>query len=383
LTSSVQQTRKIKAEANRLGFSLVGITHPSPPAHFPNFERWLADGCHAQMEYLATGRSRQRRADPRQILPQVRSILSLGSAYPIPKSSPSSLPTGNRVTGRVASYAWGADYHEVLEPRLKNLVLAIENETGSPVLSREYSDTGPVLERDYAQQAGLGWVGKNTCLINPRHGSYFLLSEIITDVELELDEPFSSDHCGSCTRCIEACPTGCIQEDRTIDAGRCISYLTIELKGSIPLDLRPKTGDWVFGCDICQEVCPWNQRFADLQPGPGLEPREELAFPDLHHEIFLTPGEFNQKFKNSPIRRAKRRGYLRNIAVALGNLADPASVVYLEQVLLDEVEPIVRGHAAWALGQIRTRAALLALEKALVIDPDPGVRSEIRTALDR
>jgi len=381
LTDPVSFTENIKAEAQRLGFALVGVTTPAPPPHVPNFERWLAEGRQAGMGYLASERSRARRANPRAILPEARSVVCLATPYPNPGAIPFSPLPDQPPTGLVASYAWGSDYHSVLEPRLRALVEWAQRESGSPILHRVYSDTGPVLERDLAQRAGIGWIGKNTCLIDPRRGSYFLLSEILLELELEPDPPFSADQCGSCRRCIDACPTGCILPDRTIDAGRCISYLTIENKGDIPTDLRAPVGGWIFGCDICQMVCPWNIRFADQDPDPGLAPRAEIPTPNLLEEIHLGQDEFRDKFRDSPIRRAKRSGYLRNIAVALGNSADARAVPQLEHVLFNEIDALVRGHAAWALGEIGGRQARRALEKALAYEPDPGVREEIVNAL--
>jgi epoxyqueuosine reductase len=274
----------------------------------------------------------------------------------------------------VASYAWGADYHEVLPERLQALVAFIEAQVGRPVPNRWYTDTGPVMERDLAQRAGLGWIGKNTCLIHPGLGSYFLLAEVLLGIDLEPDAPFVSDHCGSCTRCIEACPTGCILPDRTLDAARCISYLTIELKGPIPLELRPQTGDWVFGCDIWPEG------------DPAFSPRPPAPRPALIQELSLTSEEFNRrsspsKRSRSPVKRAKRRGYLRNVAVALGNSRSPAAVPALARALEADEEPLVRGHAAWALVRIGGQAAQLALEKAAGCEADPYVLSEIHSAL--
>src|SRR5688572_26633568 len=237
---------RIKAKSQQLGFTLAGVTTPEPPPHYSTFEHWLSQGQHGTMNYLATETSRARRADPREILPECKSILVLATPYSPP--SPSRRGDG----GEVASYAWGDDYHDVLPARMKELVQFIEEQVGGPVKNRYYTDTGPILERDLAQRAGIGWIGKNTCLINPKQGSYLLLSEILLDLPLEPDAPIVTDHCGTCTRCITACPTQCILPDRTIDARRCISYLTIELKDEIPTELRDKIGNWVFGCDICQ-----------------------------------------------------------------------------------------------------------------------------------
>ncbi len=391
MNQTAQLSTIIKAEAIRLGFPLVGITLPDPPAHFSVFARWLAEGRHASMGYLAGERSLSRRADPRRILPEARSILSVGLPYANPVSLPSQPGTGG-----VAAYAWGADYHDVLPARLQSLVEFVEAQTGQAVRRRAYTDTGPLLERDLAQRAGLGWIGKNTCLIHPRLGSYFLLGELLLDVDLEPDEPVAHDFCGSCRRCIEACSTDCILPDRTIDAGRCISYLTIENKGPVPLDLRRPMGDWIFGCDVCQAVCPWNIRFTSLPPDPELAPRAGIPRPDLREEIHLSPEAFNHKFRkfqsegsaagdgeSSPILRPHRRGYLRNVAIAMGNLADPACLPDLAQALREEPEPLVRGHAAWAMAQIGGRSASKDLERALRADPDAYVVSEIKRALDK
>ena len=380
-------TNAIKTEAGRLGFELVGMTTPDPPPHFSTFVGWLREGRHGEMGYLATERAHQRRADPRQILlgagAQYQSILVVGLRYP----AAGQLPIDNRAfksqpAGRVAAYAWGDDYHTVLVERLKQLVTFIEDRLGETFPYRIYTDTGPILERDLAQRAGLGWIGKNTCLINPKAGSYFLLGEVFFGVALEPDEPFETDRCGNCTRCLDACPTGCILPDRTIDARRCISYLTIELKGPIPVELRPAIGNWIFGCDICQEVCPWNQRFARSQGDAAFAPRSGLPEPSLIDELSLTPQAFNRKFAGSPVKRAKRRGYLRNVAVALGNSADPSSLSALANALTQDGEFLVRAHAAWALGQIGVAGAHQSLLKAHTSETDPGVRAEILAALE-
>ncbi|MGC8857043.1 MAG: tRNA epoxyqueuosine(34) reductase QueG, partial [Anaerolineae bacterium] len=247
----------------------------------------------------------------------------------------------------------GEDYHLVLPERMKQLVAFIEAQVGHPVPNRWYTDTGPLLERDLAQQAGLGWIGKNTCLIHPRHGSTFFLAEILLGLELEPDPPFPTDQCGTCTRCIQACPTQCILPNRTLDARRCISYLTIELKEDIPEELRGLLGEWVFGCDVCQSVCPWN-RFAS-PADPAFAPRPGIPLPLLTEELGLTPQAFNQKFKRSPVKRAKRRGYLRNIAVALGNRSEENALPALRAALQDP-DSLVSEHAAWAIQQIEKRS---------------------------
>ncbi len=367
-------TARLKAAARRLGFHLVGVTDCAPAETYAAYTAWLDEGRHAGMAYMARERNRERRADPRRILPECRSILVLGIRY----FRQSALPPPEKGQGRVASYAWGADYHDIVVEKLRALVAFLEGEIGAPVPNRYYTDTGPVLEREYAVRAGLGWVGKNAMLIHPRLGSYLILAEVLLGVPLEPDLPFPTDHCGTCTRCIEACPTQAILPTRTVDANRCLSYLTIENKGAIPTALRPPMGEWVFGCDICQMVCPWNRR-APLEGDPAFAPRPEVPRPRLAAEMRLSPQAFNRKFKGSPLKRAKRRGYLRNVAVALGNMGDPAAVPALVEALHDP-DPPVRAHAAWALGRLATPEACRALEAALDAETDPEVRAELRAA---
>ena len=338
----------IKNEARRLGFARVGVTTPDPPPHISIYENWLRLGRHGSMEYMAGERARSCRSDPRLILPECRSILMLAVHYPDPKTAKPDPETGP--AGRVAAYAWGRDYHLVLPERLRALTKFIDNLVGSPIPQRWYTDTGPILERDLAQRAGLGWIGKNSCLINPTTGSYLLLAEILLGIELEPDLPFPADRCGTCTRCIEACPTGCILPDRTLDARHCISTLTIENKTEIPAEIRPQMGNWIFGCDICQMVCPWN-RFTAEEYDQGLAPDPGMAYPDLRVDLLLTPQEFNRKFQSCPIRRARHPGYLRNVAVAMGNSGNPAFLPVLEEVRQNG-EALVRQHADWAINRI-------------------------------
>jgi epoxyqueuosine reductase len=384
--SAVEKTRLIKAEAARLGFRLAGVTTPDPPPHLDVYANWLAAGRHGEMHYLAAERAMARRADPRTILPGCQSIVVLGAGY----SPPGSPAEENQRFGQIAAYALGKDYHSVLEEKLIALATFCETLAEEPFACRWYSDTGPLLERELAQRAGLGWIGKNTCLINPQAGSYFLLSELLLTLPLEPDTALTTDHCGTCHRCIEACPTACILPNRTLDAQRCIAYLTIEQKGPIPLELRPMIGNWVFGCDICQTVCPWNVRFAQesaepaFQPGPEMVSSGGKGLVDLVETLGLSPEDFNRRYRFSPVKRTKRRGLLRNTSVALGNLArgadDFAGRPALEAALQD-TEPLVRGHAAWALGQ--AGGTLVALEAALQSETDDWVRAKIAQALAR
>jgi epoxyqueuosine reductase len=340
LTATLKQA--IKEKARQLGFFLAGVTSSEPPPHYSVFESWLNADMHGMMNYLAEDRSRTRRADPKQILPECKSILVLALPYSEFKILKSEF--------RIASYALGDDYHDIIPPRLKLIVKFIEEQLGHPVPNRYYTDTGHILERDLAQRAGLGWIGKNSMLINPKAGSTFFLAEILLGIELEPDKTVITDHCGTCTRCLTACPTQCILPNRTLDARRCISYLTIELKDDIPEELRPLMKDWIFGCDVCQQVCPWN-RFS-AQADSAFEPK--IPLPVLTEDLTLTSAEFNQRFKKSPIKRAKRRGYLRNLAVAIGNNGNETDLPILEQAIhAAHDEPMIREHVKWAMEKVK------------------------------
>jgi epoxyqueuosine reductase len=360
----------VKSQACRLGFDLAGIASAGPLPHFDVYRQWLLAGHHGEMAYLATERARQCRSDPRLILPECRSILVVAANYSPPAPA-----------GQVAAYAQGDDYHDVLADRLGRLVAWLEDKLGRPIRHKIYTDTGPVLERELAQRAGLGWIGRNSCLIHPRRGSFLLLAEALFDLELAPDPPYSADRCGRCTRCLEACPTSCILPNRTVDARRCISYLTIELKGSIPLSLRPAVGESIFGCDICQWVCPWNRRFGPETQDPAFRPRPTLVEQPPIHLFEMTPGAFRQATRGSPLIRPRRRGILRNAAVVLGNRGHPDAIPALASALLVE-EPLVRAHAAWALGRIGGRGSREALRQAQNTESDPAVVLEIEAALE-
>jgi epoxyqueuosine reductase len=298
-------------------------------------------------------------------------------AAPYPPPSP---PGPDPMAGRLASYAQGDDYHDVLVPKLRALAAWIEQQAGHPIRFRAYTDTGPILERDLAQRAGLGWIGKNTLLIHPRYGSYFFLAEIFIDLPLPPDEAFEADRCGNCTRCLQACPTQCILPDRTLDARRCLSYLTIELKGPVPPELREGFGNWVFGCDVCQEVCPWNQRADPPPPDKRFLPRSHFPLADLSRELALDKNQAAQRFRGSALRRTRSDGYRRNVAVALGNSRQAAAVPALSQALRNPL-PLIRQHAAWALGRIGSADGREALTRALGEEQDPACQREILDAL--
>jgi len=345
----------IKNEARRLGFVLAGVSTPDPPPHVSVFEEWLTQGRHGSMRYLSEARSRLCRADPCQLMPECRSIIVLAVPYsnPGPLEAEEARSADEQPRGRVAAYAWGQDYHDVLPERLRGMVAFIEQEIGRPVAARCFTDSAPILERDLAQRAGLGWIGKNTCLINPHHGSYFFLAELLLDVVLEPDPSFEADRCGKCRRCIDACPTNCILEDRTLDARRCISYLTIELRDEIPVELRPRMANWVFGCDICQAFCPWN-RFGPSTGDPAFGSRGASSSPLLLKQLQLTAEEFRRQSAGSAVRRARHAGYQRNLAVAAGNIVDREGIPTLRAVA-ERGESLAQEHALWAIRQISDR----------------------------
>jgi epoxyqueuosine reductase len=319
MTLSERKTlaEQVKQKACELGFDLVGVTAAGPSQSHARYIDWLSRGHHGAMEYLARPDAVARRADVRQLLPSVRSVVVVGMNYFQPPPHPLPHETAeNQGEGVIARYAWGGDYHEVIAEKLKQLVAFIEAETGHTVTHKVCVDTSAVLEREWAVRAGLGWIGKNTLLINPRAGSWFLLGELLLDLELDYDEPFSTDLCGTCTRCIEACPTHCILPDRDLDASRCISYLTIELRDDIPADLREYVGHWIFGCDVCQEVCPWN-RFARPASQAAFAPRHARL--DLREVAAMNDETFRTLFAHSAIRRTQRKGLARNAAIVAAN----------------------------------------------------------------
>jgi epoxyqueuosine reductase len=332
-----------RAHAFALGFDLVGIAALGPAETAAAFDEWLGEGLAGTMGYLARGAEKRR--DTRLALPGTTHAIVVALDY-----------GGREPSGPVARYARGDDYHQVMEARLRELHARVERDAGRAIAGKPYVDTGPILERDLARRAGLGWFGKNTNLLNPTRGSFFFLGALVLDVELSPDAPFDADRCGSCTRCIDACPTAAIVAPRKLDATRCISYLTIELRDEIPTALREQIGGLIYGCDICQEVCPWNVRFASELQEPVLAPRAAIAGRDartLAREILaMTQDEFSAAFKDSPMKRAKLRGLKRNAAVVLGNIGDSEDADVLARALVDQ-EPLVREHARWALAQAR------------------------------
>lgn len=344
---------KVRRKALALGFDVCRVTTSEPPATGTRFLGALAEGRHGTMEWLA--RNAAKRVDPQLVLPGARSVVVLGASYFLSDSG-STLSAENEggARGVVARYARRTDYHETLAEPLRVLAGWLDAEGGAGSRSLWYVDTGPVLERDLAQRAGVGFVGKHTNLISRTHGNWLLLAEILTTVSIAPDLP-EHNRCGSCARCLAACPTGCITAPYQLDARRCISYLTIELKGSIPVELRPLIGNRVFGCDDCLAVCPWN-RFA--REGNLLKAgvRDDLKEPDLLTWLALDAVQFKSMFAGTPLARTKRRGILRNVCVALGNIGSAAALPALRQACVDS-EPLIAEHAAWAVEQIQRRTA--------------------------
>ena len=379
---------QITERAHELGFDLVGIG----PAHLltgtGRYADWLANGYHGDMAYLARPDAVARRQDLSLILPGVRSVVTVGINYHSITPAPDLRADLSR--GIIARYAWGDDYHDVLTARLGQLGAFIQARSSQPVAYRAYTDTGPILERALAAGAGLGFVGKNTSLIHPRLGSWLLLGELLLTLDLPPaaatlgpaagpSQAVPDGTCGNCTRCLDSCPTGALVAPYTLDARRCISYLTIELKGPIPHKLRPLIGNHVFGCDICQEVCPWNRRYARPTTEVACQPRPGFTSPRLLDLMALDSEGFRRISARTPVKRSRRRGLLRNVAVALGNWGDPVAVPVLAGALRDP-EPLIRGHAAWALGRIATPEACRSLEQASITETDEYVRDELRLA---
>jgi epoxyqueuosine reductase len=339
--------QRLLHRARALGFELAGIAPATNADGFRHLQEWLASGFAGEMDYMR--RHEGARQHPKAVLPDVRSVVVVGLNYFPARHARDNVAAPH---GRIARYAAGADYHDVMRGKLNDL-LAWAQQEAPGLQGRGVVDTAPLLERDFARRAGLGWFGKNTMLINKRLGSYTFLGALLLDLELAPSRPFEANHCGSCTRCLDACPTDAFTAPFQLDARRCISYLTIELRGPIPAELRPGMGDWVFGCDVCQEVCPWNHKApqsseASLQmggAGPAL---------DLVELLGLSEGEFRRRFRGTALWRARRRGLVRNAAIALGNLGDARALPALTRAL-DDAEPVIREAAAWALAQLAAR----------------------------
>jgi epoxyqueuosine reductase len=346
-SAGAELTVGLKEEARRRGFALAGVCRAVAPPGVGRFRDWLAAGFAGEMRYL------NDRADayahPRHVLDGVRSIVMLGMAYR--NSEPA--PTGMN-EGRVSRYAWGGDYHELIWRRLDELSDWLVNRCDGNCRARGVVDSAPLLEREFAQLAGLGWIGKNTLLLHRELGSWFFLAALLTDMELDYDEPFAADHCGTCTACLDACPTDAFVAPYVLDARKCISYLTIEKRTAIDVTLREPMDDWLFGCDVCQEVCPWNSRQHNTArtDEPHFGAAEGMNPVQLGELFWLDDEAFRQRFRHTPLWRAKRRGLLRNAAIVLGNRPTPAAIPALKKGLYDP-EPLVREACDWALNQSR------------------------------
>ena len=397
--STLTTTTIVKQCALEAGFDLVRVTSADEfirdrDAALQRIESGLMEG----LPWYTRDRV-LRGANPRRLLDGARSVISLGLSYFNTDNTGAGDPTGSGghtgsgpssetgpAIGKVARYARGRDYHRVMKSRMRDYVEVLKRRFDAEISARWYVDDGPMLDRAAAARSGLGWFGKNTNILTPSHGSWVFLGQVITGLELQPDPPLEKT-CGSCVRCIDACPTGAIVAPFVIDNARCISHLTIENRGPIPIELRPLIGDWVFGCDICQDVCPVNRKerpaeapIPDLPQGAGISESESSL--DLVELLELTEEGFRNRFRGSPVARAKRVGLQRNACVALGNRRDPRTVAALLKALTTG-EQLVRGHAAWALGEIGTAKALEGLATALSSEPDAWVRSEIQTAIEK
>lgn len=389
-------TREVKEFARALGFDLVGVTTAARLIpHDRYLDAWIEAGRHGAMGYMAD--HAPRAAHPTGVVPGARSVVVVALAYrwdaggQVEREAPDGAglperhgiseahhsPAAGGLRGRVSAYAWGTDYHRLMEEKLTSLSAYLIQHGAA--IARPYADTGPLLDRALAQRAGLGWFGKNTMLITKAgYGSYVFLGEVLTDLALESDPPMEGS-CGQCRICLDRCPTGAIVAPYVVDARRCISYLTIELRGWIPRALRPLMGTWVYGCDICQDVCPHNTL---VRTGLHAEfaPRRDVPFPDLLELLDIDERTYQERFRHSAIKRAKRQGVRRNAAVALGNLRDRRAVPALRRAL-DDADPIVRGHAAWALGQIGGEEAHAGLRRRAGVETDPEVLAELHAAV--
>ena len=395
-------TAVVRREAERVGFDAVGIARVQASEHAAFYRAWLAEGRHGEMSYLAREDAVARRLTPQDAWPALQSAIVVGLSYWNEECE-----SATAADGIIARYARGRDYHRVIKQKLLRLLEAIEQHVGHELpAARAYVDTGPVLERELARRAGLGWFGRNTMLVHPRRGSYFFIGVLLVELELEPDAAFDADHCGTCTSCVDACPTGALLgRDESgapvIDATRCISYQTIENRGSIPRELRPLIGNRIFGCDICQEVCPFTRKFSRPSSEPSFAARApgEPPFgvqcqqgasrshpgtdsPSLIAllETALDEAAWDSFSEGSALRRAGRAGFARNVCVGLGNWGSPDAVPVLTRALSDD-EPLVRAHAAWALGRVGSAEARSALLSRASVETDASVLQELSAAM--
>jgi epoxyqueuosine reductase len=372
-----QLAATVKALAREHGLTVASITSADP---FPELEPLLHErivaGHLTGLDWFTPDRATFCTA-PRNLQESARSIVAVGVAY---WSVDPGKPDDGEPRGRISRYAWGVDYHDLLKARMKALHAAIEAEVGQSIEARFLTDTARIVDRAVAARSGLGWYGKHSCIIVPGHGSWVMLGELLLDLGLESDPPLNQD-CGRCRICLDRCPTGAIVAPYTVNAPRCLSFQTIEQRGAIPHEIRPLLGDWVYGCDVCQEVCPYTKA-AKPDPDPAFLPRTlDNAYPSPRRLLTMPNEEFREIYRGTPVTRAKRRGLARNAAVALGNIGNRDHVPLLAQTLATHDEPLVRGHAAWALGHLGGRHATDALNTARHREPDAAVQEEITTAL--
>lgn len=341
-------TQCIKKKALEIGFDLVGIAPVEPVPELAFYIDWIQAGYAGKMEYMK--RHPEKRTHITEVVPAAKSVIACALNYHT--DHPLSTEQRDQSRGWISRYGWGDDYHDILQQKLSDLSAFIKTTSDEEPITRFYVDTGPVVDRVYAKYAGIGWFGKNTCIINQQKGSWLFLGEIITSVELEYDTP-PPDRCGTCNRCIEACPTDAILEPYVLDSRKCISYLTIELRDEIPVELRADIGNHIFGCDICQDVCPWNRK-APKSTEESFQPRPGLFNPQLDALVGLSQEAFSETFRKNPVKRTKRRGLLRNIAVAMGNSEEPHFIPILKEMARND-DPLVSEHASWALDKLQRK----------------------------
>lgn len=362
----------LRKQATQEGFHLFGVAPAVSPPGYPRLLAWIDAGYAAEMDYIAARAPAYQH--PLHVFPNVQSIVVLGFPY---RTTDHASPQVGR--GRVARYAWGtADYHDLVHARFKRIQAALKHQYAD-VRSRGVVDSAPLMEREFARLAGIGWSGKNSLTLNKHQGSYFFLACLLLDCKLPSNQPHAMDHCGTCTRCLDACPTDAFVAPGVLDSRRCISYLTIEHRGAIPSEFRPLIGDWIFGCDVCQDVCPWNRRGSQATDA-ALLPRQTTGLLELTELFSLSDDQFRQRFRKTPLWRSRRRGLLRNAAIVLGNQKASQAASVLRQALGD-CDPLVRGSCAWALGQINVSETETWLRAAASLESDPEVQREIQNAL--
>src|SRR5579875_2520637 len=374
---AIDRVRLSELAANA-GLAVTGVTSADPFDGLGERLDRLARAVHVDgMDWFTVERSRFA-ANPRNLHASARSIVAVGVPFWNPDIQP---PDDDEPRGRIARYAWGRDYHKTLKTRMQALHRLLEDETGRSIEARLLVDTARIVDRAVAARSGLGWYGKNSMILVPRHGSWVMLGELVLDLELKPDPPLKP-RCGQCRHCLDACPTGALIDDYTLHAPTCISFLTIELRGAIPVELRSKMGNWVFGCDICQDVCPYTGAARPVDDSAFQPERVEHAFPSLRWLLRMSEAEFRETYRGRSVLRTKRSGLARNAAVALGNVGSTGDLALLEEVVACHDEPLVRGHAAWAMGRIDRAAALPFLTGRLDVEPEADVRYELRQAID-